>query len=114
MVRRTKTFVEHRWYRRSAAGLFVEVPTAETGNGTPIDDQVTLWVNETDAIIIHPGQIGMHTTWHGSKRDPFQLKCLTIGLTVLYQEKSHGGQPDTEHAAAAVDTDGFDPGAAPV
>ena len=110
MKRLVKTFVEHRYYRPATPGVFVEIPKAETQEGPSIDVQIATWVNATGNIIIHPGQLGMHTTWHGDAKDPYQLKCLTIGLTVLYQEAEHGRQPLTQHADPA----GFDPGASAI
>ncbi len=111
MRRLTKTFVENRWYRRLSPGVFQEITAAESNEGPPIDTQIRQWVEETGHIIIHPGQLGMHTAWHGSQEDPFQIKCLTFGLTVLYQESSHGGQREPiQHA----DPIGLDTGASAI
>lgn len=109
MRRFTKTFVENRWYRGgSSPGVFEEIPAAETQEGVPLDTQIKNWVAATGNVIIHPGQLGMHTSWHGDAANPYQLKCLTFGLTVLYQESSHGGPADPiQHA----DPNGLDPGA---
>lgn len=90
MRRLTKTFVENQWYRRVSAGQFSLIPRAETQEGPPLDDQIKSWVDETGNIIIHPGQLGMHTAWHGDEDDAYQVKCVSLGLTVLYQEASHG------------------------
>lgn len=109
MRRLTKTFVENRWFRRVSPANFVEIPKHETNEGPSIDQQVREWVDETGHVIIHPGQIGMHQTWHGDKEDPYQLKCITCGLTVLYQEVSHGGQP-----IQRTDPISIDPGAGTV
>lgn len=106
-MRLTKSFVENRWYRRTSPGRFNEIPREETEEGPPLDQQIKAWVQETGHTIIHPGQLGMHTTWHGDKDDPYQLKCLTFGLTVLYQEEIHGRQQPTQHA----DPSHIDPGA---
>lgn len=109
MRRLTKTFVENRWYRKVSPGRFDEIPVSETNEGPPIDTQIRQWVDATGNIIIHPGQLGMHTSWHGDQTDPYQIKCLTFGLTVLYQEASHGGRTEPiQHADPA----GIDPGAA--
>ena len=80
----TKTFVEHRWYKRDDAGNYTEF--SPTGVPTlSIDQQVADWVTDTSATIVHPGQLGMHTAWHGTVQDPYQTKCIIFGLTVLYQ-----------------------------
>lgn len=111
MRRLTKTFIENRWYRKVSAGQFVELPQAETNEGPPIDRQIRDWVDATGHIIIHPGQLGMHTSWHGDTTDHYHLKCLTFGLTVLYQEASHGGRTEPiQHPDPA----GIDSGAAPI
>ena len=111
MHRLTKTFTENRLYRRTVAGQFIETAAAEPT--VPLDEQVREWVTTTGNIIIHPGQLGMHTVWHGSKKDPYQVKCVTLGLTVLYQENSHGGQYEQRDTTAAEHADpaGIDPGA---
>ncbi len=92
---RTKTFIENRWYRRLSPGQFAEIPEAETGEGAALDAQISEWVERTGNIIIHPGQLGMHTSWHGDNEDPFQVKCITLGLTLLYEEASDAGEPAT-------------------
>lgn len=108
MRRLTKTFSENRYYRRTAANSFVELPKSETGEGPTLDEQVKTWVNTTGNIIIHPGQLGMHTSWHGDREDPYQVKCLTFGQVVLYQE------PDSERRAIQhPDPSGIDLGANP-
>ncbi len=107
MRRLTKTFVANCWYRRLSPGVFEEISASESNEGPPIDTQIRQWVDDTGSIIIHPGQLGMHTSWHGTQEDPFQLKCLTFGLTVLYQEASNGQREPIQHA----DPRGFDPGA---
>ena len=89
---RTKTFIENRWYRFVSAGKFEEIPKSETGEGESIDTQVREWVEQTGNIIVHPGQLGMHTAWHGNDENPFAIKCLTFGLSVLYQESPDVGQ----------------------
>jgi hypothetical protein len=86
----TKTFIENRWYARTGPQQFEEL--SESRDAQSIDAQVKEWVERTGSVIVHPGQLGMHTTWRGDKDDPFKLKCLTFGLTVLYQEKENGGE----------------------
>ncbi len=82
----TKVFTEHRWYRRSEDGLsFVEV-SADHAVPLSIDEQVRDWVEETGKLIVHPGQLGMHSAWHGTADDPYILKCITLGLAILYQD----------------------------
>ena len=108
MRRLTKTFIENRYYVRQSPKQFVEVPKDETGEGPSLDQQVKDWVAETGNIIIHPGQLGMHTSWHGDKEDPFQMKCLTFGQTILYEE------PDSEQRPVGQpDPRGIDIGANP-
>lgn len=81
----TKTFIENRWYVRDAAGAFCEF--SKPGEVTmPIDAQVRDWVEETGSLITHPGQLGMHSAWQGNAADPYAVKCITLGLTVLYEE----------------------------
>lgn len=80
----TKTFVENRWYARNADGEFQEF--SRPGDvAMSIDAQVYDWVMETNKVITHPGQLGMHTAWHGTAEDPYTVKCVTLGLTVLYE-----------------------------
>lgn len=111
MRRLTKTFVQNVWYRRISPGVFREVPAAESQEGPSLDSQIKDWVDQTGNIIIHPGQLGMHTSWHGDANDPYQIKCLTLGLTILYQEPAHVGKPEPiQHA----DPFGTDPGATAV
>lgn len=83
----TKTFVEHRWYSRNDAGQFVEFSQPNQVN-LSIDQQVNDWVTETNYVIVHPGQLGMHTVWHGTETDRYAVKCIILGLTVLYQSAS--------------------------
>ena len=82
----TKTFTQNVWYRWLSPGVFDELPREETGEPPSIDTQVKEWVVETGNEIVHPGQLGMHTSWMGDDENPYQFKCLTFGLTVLYQE----------------------------
>jgi hypothetical protein len=108
MMRLTKSFVENRFYRRVSPGQFAEIPKAETGEGPSIDAQVKAWAEATGNIIIHPGQLGMHTSWHGDQNDPYQIKCLTFGQIVLYQEADN-----ERRAIQHPDPDGVDIGANP-
>jgi len=85
-IRLTKTFAENRFFARESPGVFTEIPREQTQEGPPLDAQIKEWVESTGNIIIHPGQLGMHTAWHGTTEDPYQLKCVTLGLTVLYVE----------------------------
>lgn len=80
----TKTFVENRWYSRDAAGVFQEFSQPNQA-ALSIDAQVQDWVAEAGKQIVHPGQLGMHTAWHGTAADPYTVKCVTLGLTVLYE-----------------------------
>ena len=91
-----KTFIENRWFIRIAPSSFQEIPRDETDEGPSLDVQVNNWINLTRNEIIHPGQLGMHTSWHGDEEDAYKIKCLTLGLTILYQEPGDGGRNDTE------------------
>jgi len=82
---RTKTFTQNRWFERQEDGSFAE-RIEEGPNSEELDAQIDKWVEQTGNVIVHPGQLGMHTQWHGSVEDRLQLKCLTFGLVVLYQE----------------------------
>ena len=85
ILRLTKTFIENRWYARDAAGTFREF--SKPGEVTmTLDAQVRDWVEETGKLITSPGQLGMHSEWHGTAEDPYAVKCITLGLTVLYEE----------------------------
>jgi len=81
----TKTFIETRWYMRDPKGEFVEY-APDGQSDLNIDQQVHDWVIDSGKTLIHPGQLGMHTVWHGSQEDPYAVKCLILGLTVLYQD----------------------------
>lgn len=85
MLTRVKTFVENRWYKRITATHYVADETTPT---VPLDQQINEWVEREQVVVVHPGQLGMHTAWHGTPEDPYQLKCVTLGLSVLYQERS--------------------------
>lgn len=110
MLRLTKTFVENRWFRRISPGQYQEIPKGETKEGPALDAQIEAWVRETGNIIIHPGQLGMHTSWYGEGDDPHQLRCVSLGLTVLYQEAKDAGARTGPIAHA--DPTHTDPGAA--
>lgn len=101
----TKTFVENRWFRKVSPSVFTEIPKSETQEGPAIDVQVRDWVLATGALIVHPGQVGMHISWSGSVEDPYQLKCITIGLTVLYQEDANGIPSYANPASATTAAD---------
>lgn len=88
---KTQTFVENRWYRRLTPGKFEELTREESKEGQPIDQQVSDWVDQTGNVVVHPGQLGIHTQWYGNTGDPQQLKCVTFGLTVLYVEPNYDG-----------------------
>lgn len=84
-MRYTKSFIENRWYARDKDGAFREF--SQPGEATmTIDAQVRDWVEETGNLITNPGQLGMHSAWQGSVADPYAVKCITIGLSVLYEE----------------------------
>lgn len=78
----TKTFTETRYYQRAPEAPPTEwtrLPQADQ----PLDDQVKAWVDATGAMIVHPGQVGIHVTWYDSA---MTLRATTLGLTVLYIE----------------------------
>jgi hypothetical protein len=91
-VRFTKTFTQSTWYRRVSEEdrtrwERISVPATGHkgfGNISPIDQQVAAWVRRTRSVIVHPGQLGIHTQWYD--RD-LTIKCVTFGLTVLYMEE---------------------------
>jgi len=87
MINRTKTFTQNRWFERQKDGTFVE-RIEEGPDSEDLDTQIEKWRAATGNTIVHPGQLGMHTQWHGSADEPFRLKCLTFGLVILYQEGS--------------------------
>lgn len=87
---RTRTFIENRWYRRVDATHYVQEPAAD--DTQPIDQQINAWLDATQCVLVNAGQIGMHTAWHGTKDDPYQLKCITIATIVMYQEPNDAGQ----------------------
>jgi hypothetical protein len=86
--RYTKTFIHRRWYRRQESSdlpTWTELATSET----PLDEQITAFVQGTGAVIIHPGQLGIHSQW---QNEEMTLKEVTLGITVLYIDgsSSHG------------------------
>jgi hypothetical protein len=88
-LRYTKTFIERTWWRRiegATKWAWQRVPQAPE---LPLDDQIKAFVEETGAVIIHPGQLGIHTQWHDEN---MTFKQVTIGTTVLYIEA--GGSKD--------------------
>ena len=78
----TKTFIQQMWYRRQVG----EANTWERVYGEdeiPLDQQIKAWVESSGAVIVHPGQLGMHQQWHNAD---MSVKSLTLGLTLLYVE----------------------------
>lgn len=114
LPRLTKTFVQNTFYERPPGSAPTEWRALAPGATyeLPLDQQITEWVQRTGAIIIHPGQLGIHTQWHG---DAFTLKCITLGITVLYvmQEASDVQYEQAGEAPVPFD-DEADPGANPV
>jgi hypothetical protein len=96
-LRFTKTFVENRYYVKAPGaqpGQWQELPRAQTQE-VPIDDQIANWVKESGHLLVHPGQLGIHTSWHDTH---MSFKCITLGLTVLY-ELAESGNGEQEPAA---------------
>jgi len=85
--------------------MWEELPAHEPS----VDDQVTKFVEQNGVIIVHPGQIAIHTDWHD---DEFTLKQVTYGLTILYAYPAQGAsdaernRSRQEAAACACGTDG--------
>jgi len=93
MLQFTKTFTENRWYQRVSPTKFIPVAVASGNDDLPIDKQVRDWVLATENVITDPGQLGMHTEWHPIDDNAYALKCIVLGLTVLYQENEHVKRP---------------------
>lgn len=87
----TKTFVEHRWYRRRAGGgpQDWDPMMVTDDHGKPIDAQVREWVNASGAVICNPGTVGFNKQWY----DNGTLLCVTVGLTLLYSEGQQYVEP---------------------
>ncbi len=82
-LRYTKTFIERTWWRRvddENELVWQRIPYTKTKE-VPLDEQITAFVEETGAIVIHPGQLGIHTQWHDQE---MRLKQVSIGTTILY------------------------------
>lgn len=111
-VRLTKTFVQNVFYQRlpgSDPNNWQALPAGGT-HERPLDQQVAEWVERTGAVLVHPGQLGIHTQWHDKD---LTLKCVTLGLTVLYvPQEAANVQP--EPAGGLIPFDEPDVGARPV
>lgn len=82
-LRYTKTFIERTWWRRvddENELVWQRIPYTKTKE-VPLDEQISAFVEETGAIVIHPGQLGIHTQWHDQE---MRLKQVSIGTTILY------------------------------
>ena len=71
---------------------WTEIPRSET-HEVPLDTQTREWVESTGHRLVDPGQLGIHTTWHDGE---MTLKCITLGLVVLYEEIDEDGEPEQE------------------
>lgn len=91
-----KAFFESKWYARQPDGSLSLLVERE---GTPLSTQVNQWVEETGAVLVHPGQPGMETTWYTDGQEQ-QSCCVTVGLTVLYQDGGSGVRPESNAGAA--------------
>jgi hypothetical protein len=109
----TKTFTETRYWRKLPSGELTrwsEVPRSQTGE-IALDAQVAEWVARTGATIMHPGQVGIFSSW----LDPeMTLRCTLIGLVVLYVEAElPHGKPEPYQAPGGARPDyGLDAGGA--
>lgn len=108
LARRTKTFVENAYWQRTPGGgpgSWRMLPRSDSGE-VPLDQQIREWVEQTGAIIIHPGQLGMHTQW----LDPaLTLRCVSLGLTVLYVERADYEQSKPQTTPGALPAADPDP-----
>ena len=108
LARRTKTFVENAYWQRTPGGgpgSWRMLPRSDSGE-VPLDQQIREWVEQTGAIIIHPGQLGMHTQW----LDPaLALRCVSLGLTVLYVERADYEQSKSQTTPGALPAADPDP-----
>jgi hypothetical protein len=111
-VRLTRTFVQNVMYQRlpgSDPNNWQALPAGGT-HERPLDQQVAEWVERTGAILVHPGQLGIHTQWHDKD---LTLKCITLGLTVLYvMQEVPNDQPGPTEVATPFDEP--DAGAQPI
>ncbi len=105
-MRLTKTFLEVRRYKRVAVtpGSWELLPPSNPADvHPPIDAQVNAWVRETGNLIVHPGQLSMFAYWEDRE---MSVKCVNIGLTVLYvQNPSTLTAADAQASAASGDND---------
>jgi hypothetical protein len=90
----TKTFTESRYWERSEFDplyKWVEIPRVTTGE-IPLDAQIREWVERTQAVIVHPGQLGLYSQMMDDRN---RLRCTTFGQTVLYVEADTNAQPES-------------------
>ncbi len=105
-LRFAKTFIENRFYVKppgAQPGQWQELPRSQTQE-RPIDEQIAAWVKQTGHLLVHPGQIGIHTSWHDTH---MSFKCVTLGLTVLYELAEY--QDGEQEPATAGDGGGGTP-----
>jgi hypothetical protein len=81
MAAYTKTFVQHRFYRKQSVTEWIPFPETRPEH-RPLDDQVREWVDDTRVEVIHPGQVGIAKEWF----EDGTVLCIILGLTVLYRE----------------------------
>lgn len=106
-LRYTKTFIERTWWRRvddENELVWQRIPYTKTKE-VPLDEQITAFVEETGAIIIHPGQLGIHTQWHDEE---MKLKQVSIGTTILYIDGRRHAQRVRHGQETAADPGGAD------
>lgn len=104
-MRYTKTFTEVQYYRREAVVHDSVTWQRLKSEHLPLDQQIRNWVDQTGALIQHPGQLGIHIQWLD---DSQTMRSVTLGLTVLYTEGAiHGegnrsGQEDAARAGGGI------------
>lgn len=91
-----KMFTETRWYARQPDGTLALLADRSSAS---ISDQVNDWVDATGAILTHPGQPGMETTWYTDKQEQ-QLCSVSVSLAVLYQDGGSGVRANNPGAAS--------------
>lgn len=106
VTNRVKTFIEHQYFQREGEAF---VPVAPGGmlplSQGAIDAQVAAWIEATGNTVVFAGPLSVNTTWYGSKEDPFQVRCVTLGLVLLYQRGSHDRERTSSDDIAAVPFD---------
>ena len=78
-------FVERTWAKKTpgdAPHKWEFLPRFSTGE-VPIDQQVNEWLEETGAKIVNVSPPGVYHYWLDTE---YTHKCVTLSLTVVYEE----------------------------